>query len=120
MVHDLVNELAMALQVIFDIDNLTQSGAEVSGGLQALQDRIQEVASKSRVLYSSTSIAQTHAEDIEKSLWVTPIPGDAARNKLFRTVATELGINLTTGTAQKGKRRMSQALNGQIRYCIPD
>lgn len=116
--QELVEELAMALNVIFDIDARTQSGAEISGGLQALQDRIQEVASKSRVLYSRDS----HVGDVEKSLWEKPIPGDAAMSRLFRTVATELGINLTTGTAQKGKlrRQSSQALNGQILYCIPD
>jgi len=120
--HELVDELAMALKVIFDIDALTQSGAEVSGGLQALQDRIQEVASKTRVLYSRDSIAQSHVGDVEKSLWEKPIPGDAAMSRLFRTVATELGINLTTGTAQKGKQRRQsrQALNGQVQYCIPD
>eukprot|EP00931_Biecheleriopsis_adriatica_P069017 TRINITY_DN42908_c0_g1_i1.p1 TRINITY_DN42908_c0_g1~~TRINITY_DN42908_c0_g1_i1.p1 ORF type:complete len:511 (+),score=109.92 TRINITY_DN42908_c0_g1_i1:45-1535(+) len=145
MVKDLIEELAAALNVIFHIDEMTQKGEEPSGALQALNERIEEVAARCQLIYADRSLIEKTNEMEKAKLWSKPVPSADAMQRLYRLSAGELGVNLKTGTDQArpasragqagqpfraSARRASrfsarksptaEPLVGQVRLCIPD
>eukprot|EP00930_Biecheleria_cincta_P071050 TRINITY_DN58607_c0_g1_i1.p1 TRINITY_DN58607_c0_g1~~TRINITY_DN58607_c0_g1_i1.p1 ORF type:complete len:489 (+),score=87.27 TRINITY_DN58607_c0_g1_i1:56-1522(+) len=125
---DVIEELVGALSLILDIDRRSQSGQQIEGSLEALQNGIAKLAAASRQVYSdkdvidqleqersrSRSSKQGERSETYSNTWCDGAPNENELLMLIRQCTSELGVSLVADSRgprgpRIGTRRNSRA-----------